>query len=183
MLIRTISIKFLIRDSGPINEWLLHFGVIDTPITLINTDFAVQLGLFCSYLPLMAPGILSGLLLAFIISLVVLLKDAPNRGNVLLFMDFLLQPENIAVVSNFAQYTAGVKGVTPLLDEALKTSMEQNPPTSRPRFSTVAFGLALSSSADPFRGAGAPRNTSHSKIGGYSESHVCWPSDLRVADD
>jgi len=60
LLIRTISMKFLIRDSGPINEWLLHFAVIDTPNTMINTDFAVQLGLFCSYLPLMAPGILSG---------------------------------------------------------------------------------------------------------------------------
>lgn len=63
---------------------------------------------------------------------VVLLKDAPNRENALKFLDFLLEPENIAVVSNFARYTAGVKGVTPLLDEALKTSPEQNPPASAP---------------------------------------------------
>jgi spermidine/putrescine transport system substrate-binding protein len=63
---------------------------------------------------------------------VVLLKDAPNRENALLFMDFLLEPENIAAVSNFAQYTAGVKGVTPLLDEALQTSPEQNPPADAP---------------------------------------------------
>ncbi|MEM0943302.1 MAG: extracellular solute-binding protein [Pseudomonadota bacterium] len=63
---------------------------------------------------------------------VVLLKDAPNRENAIKFMDFLLEPENIAAVSNFAQYTAGVKGVTPLLDEALKTSPEQNPPASAP---------------------------------------------------
>ena len=40
---------------------------------------------------------------------VVLLKDAPNRASAIAFMDFLLQPENIAEVSNFAQYTAGVK--------------------------------------------------------------------------
>ena len=63
---------------------------------------------------------------------VVLLKDAPNRENAIKFMDFLLEPENIADVSNFAQYTAGVKGVTPLLTEDLKTSPEQNPPASAP---------------------------------------------------
>lgn len=53
LLIRTISLKFLIRDNGPINNWLLHFGIIDTPIHIINSDFAVQLGLFYSYLPFM----------------------------------------------------------------------------------------------------------------------------------
>jgi spermidine/putrescine transport system substrate-binding protein len=63
---------------------------------------------------------------------VVLLKDAPNRENAIKFMDFLLEPENIAAVSNFAQYSAGVKGVTPLLDEALQTSPEQNPPADAP---------------------------------------------------
>ena len=63
---------------------------------------------------------------------VVLLKDAPNRENAIKFMDFLLQPENIAEVSNFAQYTAGVKGVTPLLTDDLKSSPEQNPPAEAP---------------------------------------------------
>ncbi|MEM8694109.1 MAG: extracellular solute-binding protein [Pseudomonadota bacterium] len=63
---------------------------------------------------------------------VVLLKDAPNRDNAIKFMDFLLEPENIAEVSNFAQYTAGVKGVTPLLTDDLKSSPEQNPPASAP---------------------------------------------------
>jgi spermidine/putrescine transport system substrate-binding protein len=58
---------------------------------------------------------------------VVLLKDAPNRANALKFMDFLLVPENIALVTNYAQYSAGVDGVTPLLDEALRTSPESNP--------------------------------------------------------
>jgi spermidine/putrescine transport system permease protein len=53
LLIRTVSMKFLIRDNGPINEWLIAFGVLDTPITMINTNFAVQLGLFYSYLPFM----------------------------------------------------------------------------------------------------------------------------------
>jgi len=53
LLIRTISMKFLIRDNGPLNEWLLSIGLIDSPIHMINTNFAVQLGLFYSYLPFM----------------------------------------------------------------------------------------------------------------------------------
>lgn len=53
LLIRTVSMKFLIRDTGPINEWLMYFGVLDAPITMISTNFAVQLGLFYSYLPFM----------------------------------------------------------------------------------------------------------------------------------
>ncbi len=53
LLIRTVSMKFLIRDNGPMNEFLLALGVLSEPLTLINTDFAVQLGLFYSYLPFM----------------------------------------------------------------------------------------------------------------------------------
>jgi len=58
---------------------------------------------------------------------VVLLKDAPNRANALKFMDFLLEPENIAAVTNFAQYAAGVTGVTEFLDPELATTPENNP--------------------------------------------------------
>lgn len=53
LLIRTVSMRFLIRDQGPLNEALLGLGVIDAPISLINTNVAVQLGLFYSYLPFM----------------------------------------------------------------------------------------------------------------------------------
>lgn len=53
LLIRTISMKFLIRDTGPMNEWLISIGLISEPIHMINTNFAVQLGLFYSYLPFM----------------------------------------------------------------------------------------------------------------------------------
>jgi spermidine/putrescine transport system substrate-binding protein len=59
---------------------------------------------------------------------VVLLKDAPNRDNALKFMNFLLDPENAAAVTNYAAYTSGVAGVEPFLDEAIKTSPENNPP-------------------------------------------------------
>ena len=49
---------------------------------------------------------------------VVLLKDAPNRDSAIAFMDFLLEPENIAAVTNYAQYTAGVEGVSEYLEPA-----------------------------------------------------------------
>jgi spermidine/putrescine transport system permease protein len=53
LLIRTVSMKFLIRDNGPLNEALIAVGLIATPLQLVNTDLAVQLGLFYSYLPFM----------------------------------------------------------------------------------------------------------------------------------
>lgn len=69
---------------------------------------------------------------------VVLLKDAPNRENAVKFMDFLLEPENAAAVTNFAQYTAGVDGVGPYLDPALLESPEANPPESAPPGTFIA---------------------------------------------
>jgi spermidine/putrescine transport system permease protein len=53
LLIRTVSLKFLIRDNGPLNEGLMSLGLIDGPLPLVNTNLAVQLGLFYSYLPFM----------------------------------------------------------------------------------------------------------------------------------
>lgn len=53
LLIRTVSMKFLIRDTGPLNEFLIWLGAIGEPLHLINTNIAVQLGLFYSYLPFM----------------------------------------------------------------------------------------------------------------------------------
>jgi spermidine/putrescine transport system permease protein len=53
LLIRTVSLKFLIRDNGPLNEGLIALGLIDAPLPLVNTNLAVMLGLFYSYLPFM----------------------------------------------------------------------------------------------------------------------------------
>ena len=53
LLIRTVSMKFLIRDNGPLNEFLLWTGIVAEPLALVNTNLAVQLGLFYSYLPFM----------------------------------------------------------------------------------------------------------------------------------
>ena len=67
----------------------------------------------------------------------VLLKDAPNRDNALKFMNFLLEPENAAAVTNYAAYTSGVTGVEPFLDEAIKSSPENNPPADAPAGSFI----------------------------------------------
>lgn len=69
---------------------------------------------------------------------VVLLKDAPNRENAIKFMNFLLDPQNAAAVTNYAAYTAGVTGVEPFLDEAIRTSPENNPPADAPAGSFIA---------------------------------------------
>ena len=61
---------------------------------------------------------------------VVLLNDAPNRENALIFMDFLLEPENIAAVSNFARYAPGLSGTADFLDPELATLPEANPPAT-----------------------------------------------------
>ncbi|QYX56557.1 ABC transporter permease [Roseovarius sp. SCSIO 43702] len=53
LLIRTVSMKFMLRDNGPVNDLLLATGLIDDPLRIVNTNFAVQLGLFYSYLPFM----------------------------------------------------------------------------------------------------------------------------------
>lgn len=53
LLIRTVSLKFIIRENSPLNDLLLWLGIVDAPINIINTNLAVQLGLFYSYLPFM----------------------------------------------------------------------------------------------------------------------------------
>ncbi|MFK4752836.1 MULTISPECIES: ABC transporter permease [Oceanospirillaceae] len=53
LLIRTVSMLFIIRDQGPLNELLLALGWISEPLQLAYTPFAVALGLFYSYLPFM----------------------------------------------------------------------------------------------------------------------------------
>ncbi len=61
---------------------------------------------------------------------VVLLQDAPNRDSAIAFMDFLLMPENIAAVSNYARYGSGLSGVGEYLDPELASLPESNPPAT-----------------------------------------------------
>jgi spermidine/putrescine transport system permease protein len=53
LLIRTVSLKVLLRDTGPLNQGLMALGLIDAPLPVVNTNLAVQIGLFYSYLPFM----------------------------------------------------------------------------------------------------------------------------------
>ena len=53
LLIRTVSMLFIIRDEGPINHALLGAGLISEPIRMAYTDFGIGLGLVYSYLPFM----------------------------------------------------------------------------------------------------------------------------------
>ena len=53
LLIRTFAIMEVIRNEGLLNSWLLKLGVIETPIELLYTDFAVLVGMVYVYLPLM----------------------------------------------------------------------------------------------------------------------------------
>ena len=53
---------------------------------------------------------------------------APNMENAKLFLNFMMEPENIALVTNFAQYTAGLSGVEQYLNPELLSSYELNPP-------------------------------------------------------
>ena len=57
---------------------------------------------------------------------------APNYDNAIKFIEFLMQPENVAVQSNFAGYSNGVSGSEDFMSEALKTAHELSPPEGTP---------------------------------------------------
>ena len=52
-LVRTFAMIFLMRDTGLINAWLLKLGMIDEPLTILYTPFAVMAGLVYGFLPFM----------------------------------------------------------------------------------------------------------------------------------
>lgn len=53
LLVRTIAIQEMIRNEGVVNVILLKIGIIDAPIQMMFTDFAIGLGMTYVYLPLM----------------------------------------------------------------------------------------------------------------------------------
>ncbi|MGF1608057.1 MAG: ABC transporter permease [Kiloniellales bacterium] len=53
LLIRTFAIMEVIRNEGIVNSALLYLGVIDQPIQMLFTDFAIMVGMLYVYLPLM----------------------------------------------------------------------------------------------------------------------------------
>jgi len=53
LLIRTFAIQELIRNEGVVNSLLVWTGIIDQPLQIMFTDFAIMLGMVYVYLPLM----------------------------------------------------------------------------------------------------------------------------------
>lgn len=52
-LIRVYSWIGILKKEGLLNQFLLWLGVINEPLTIINTDWAVYIGIVYSYLPFM----------------------------------------------------------------------------------------------------------------------------------
>jgi spermidine/putrescine transport system permease protein len=61
LLIRTFAIMELIRAEGTVNSALLALGIIDEPIQMLFTEFAILLGMAYVYLPLMVLPIYASL--------------------------------------------------------------------------------------------------------------------------
>src|ERR1700729_1424477 len=60
-LLRVYALEGIIRETGLLNTALLWLGVIDHPLQIMRTTFAVYLGIIYSYLPFMVLPLLATL--------------------------------------------------------------------------------------------------------------------------
>ena len=58
---------------------------------------------------------------------IVVLKGAPNPENAKLFVNFMMEPEHAAMVSNFARYANGVLGLEKFMEPELLEAPEIDP--------------------------------------------------------
>ena len=65
---------------------------------------------------------------AYFMDSIGILSDAQNVDNAKLFMNFIMDPENAAMVSNFAKYANGIDGSEAFMDPDMKDAPELNVP-------------------------------------------------------
>jgi spermidine/putrescine transport system permease protein len=61
LLIRTFSMQLIIRDEGLVNVLVVGSGLVEKPLEIIYTDFAIGLGLIYAFLPFMVLPIYAAL--------------------------------------------------------------------------------------------------------------------------
>lgn len=59
-------------------------------------------------------------------------KGAPDLDNAKAFVNFMMAPENAAMVSNYARYSNGIKGSEAFMDAGLSDAPELTPPADAP---------------------------------------------------
>ena len=70
-------------------------------------------------------------------------KGASNVENAKIFMNFMMDPENAAIQSNYSSYANAIMGSQPYMDPDLGSAPELNVPEDVP----VVFGEACSPAA------------------------------------
>lgn len=61
-LLRTYSWMSIFREQGIINQMLMNFGFIDSPIKFLNNNFAIIIGMIYNFLPFMVLPIYTALI-------------------------------------------------------------------------------------------------------------------------
>ena len=72
--------------------------------------------------------LIAGFGFPFFMDSAAILKDAKNPDNAKLFLNFIMDPQNAEMISNFAKYANGIKGSDAFMDPAMKDAPELNVP-------------------------------------------------------